>query len=483
MSTNFLHPLIQGILLLECSNLSPAENAAVLATSGATTKEGGSIGNSYLYVDLAASFIAQWDDEALMRRDKAPQKRSHHTVAAATTTWDLSSPSNSFMEPDTVDGGELEMALGTCDEPWEDQSWEEPEETEFPDDDWTDEFPPEDPELEDQFGSLEAAEAYAVTEFKNASSDMKNATRTFMEAKDLVSRVKHARGYFPVVGVGAFDGFQTMTPRGSRQTGSGKGANTGMNSQTGKGRGRGVGKGKPPRDSRRPSPAKSRVTLTGTAKGGPTHGTRVQPGQCLLCRQMGHLARDCPNRGTRDDSGINLQTCFWQLCGDDWRQRCFAASSHDDSTARNRAIFRFQHVSRARSNLAESFGLCGTVPFLLVSSACVLRCKTRLFCWDSDGTTVNSTSFFNAATLTSDSADHRERYEVDQGFSLINGLQHFESFEESHIIPTVHAMSFTFSGNLCRVGSLCGGRRQRLCAAGHWSIQIGWRLHDGAICD
>ena len=96
---------------------------------------------------------------------------------------------------------------------------------------------------------------------------------------------------------------------------------------------------------------------------------------------------------------------------------------------------------------------------------------------------VNSTSFFNAATLTSDSADHRERYEVDQGFSLINGLQHFESFEESHIIPTMHAMSFTFSGNLCRVGSLCGGRRQRLCAAGHWSIQIGWRLHDGAICD
>ena len=36
--TTFLHPLIQGILLLECSNLSPAENAAVLATSGATTK-------------------------------------------------------------------------------------------------------------------------------------------------------------------------------------------------------------------------------------------------------------------------------------------------------------------------------------------------------------------------------------------------------------------------------------------------------------
>ena len=107
-----------------------------------------------------------------------------------------------------MDGGEWETALGTCDEPWEDQSGEELEEAEVLDDDWTDELPPEDPELEDQFGSLEAAEAYAVTEFKNASSDMRNATRTFMEAKDLDSRVKHARGYFPVVCVGAFEGFQ-----------------------------------------------------------------------------------------------------------------------------------------------------------------------------------------------------------------------------------------------------------------------------------
>ena len=36
--TTFLHPLIQGILLLECSNLSPAENAAVLATRWSNDK-------------------------------------------------------------------------------------------------------------------------------------------------------------------------------------------------------------------------------------------------------------------------------------------------------------------------------------------------------------------------------------------------------------------------------------------------------------
>ena len=205
-----------------------------------------------------------------MRRDKAPQRRTHHTAAAATTTWDLSSPSSAFLEQDTVDGGEWETALGTYDEPLEDQSWEELEEAEVLDDDWTDELPPEDPELEDQFGSLEAAEAYAVTEFKNAPSDMRDA---------------------------------------------GKGASTGMNSQASEGRGRGLGEGKPPRDSPRPSPAKSRVTSTGAAKGGPAHGTRIQPGQCLLCRQMGHLARDCPNRGTRDDSGINLKRASGSFVG------------------------------------------------------------------------------------------------------------------------------------------------------------------------
>ena len=59
------------------------------------------------------------------------------------------------------------------------------------------------------------------------------------------------------------------------------------------------------------------MTSTGTAKGGLAHGTRahLQPGQCLLCRQIGHLARDCPNRGMRDDSGINLKRAFGSFVG------------------------------------------------------------------------------------------------------------------------------------------------------------------------
>ena len=44
-------------------------NDAVLATSGATTEEGPTIGNSYLLKDLVARFGAQWDDDTIQRRD------------------------------------------------------------------------------------------------------------------------------------------------------------------------------------------------------------------------------------------------------------------------------------------------------------------------------------------------------------------------------------------------------------------------------
>ena len=46
-----------------------------------------------------------------------------------------------------------------------------------------------------------------MTEFKSASSDMRNATRTFMETKDLVSRVKHAMRLLPCGQPGCFRSF------------------------------------------------------------------------------------------------------------------------------------------------------------------------------------------------------------------------------------------------------------------------------------
>ena len=77
-----------------------------------------------------------------------------------------------------------------------------------------------DPELAEQFGTLEEAEATVAEAYASAS-------RTFQDARDLVTRVKKARGYFPVVGIGAFDGLGTLPgndgPSGSRDRDAGRG--------------------------------------------------------------------------------------------------------------------------------------------------------------------------------------------------------------------------------------------------------------------
>ena len=58
--------------------------------------------------------------------------------------------------------------------------------------------PTDDPELLEQFdGNLEDADA-------SASQVYALASRSFQQARELVARVKNARGYFPVVGIGAF---------------------------------------------------------------------------------------------------------------------------------------------------------------------------------------------------------------------------------------------------------------------------------------
>ena len=145
-------------------------------------------------------------------------------------------------------------------------------------------------------------------------------------------------------------------------------------------------------------------------------GARIQPGQCLLCRQMGHLARDCPS--------------VRQLRGDDRRRRCIFAGSHDDSTTGSRARLRLHHVLRACCSLAVSLDHLGATAPPLVSSARAIKGKTRLFCWDADGTRASPTSLSNTATNTTDSADHREQYEVNQDLSLLTSMQHLESFDE-----------------------------------------------------
>ena len=84
--------------------------------------------------------------------------------------------------------------------------------------------PTDDPEPLEQFdGNLEDADA-------SASQVYASASRSFQEARELLARVKSARGYFPAVGIGAFDGLaqpstdrKPAKPRGKGKKGKRKG--------------------------------------------------------------------------------------------------------------------------------------------------------------------------------------------------------------------------------------------------------------------
>ena len=40
-----------------------------------------------------------------------------------------------------------------------------------------------------------------------------------------------------------------------------------------------------------------RAAEAGATRGGPHHAPRLRPDQCMLCRQLGHRASKCPNKG------------------------------------------------------------------------------------------------------------------------------------------------------------------------------------------
>ena len=42
--------------------------------------------------------------------------------------------------------------------------------------------------------------------------------------------------------------------------------------------------------------SKKRPTEAGATRGGPHHALRLRPDQCMLCRQVGHRASECPNK-------------------------------------------------------------------------------------------------------------------------------------------------------------------------------------------
>ena len=341
------------------------------------------------------------------------------------------------------------------------RSWEEPEEAEALDDDWIGELPLEDTELEDQFGSLEAAETYAVTEFKNASSDVKNATRTFMEARDLVLSGKAGKSLLPCGRCGCFrwcssDNAKRITTdwRWERHRH--------WHEQPGRKRTWSwIRKGKAPRDSRRPSPAKSRVTSTGPAKGGPAHRTRahLQPGQCLLCRQMGQMVRDCPNRGMRDDPGINLKRAFDSFVGMTGEVSSLFFTRLVITTTQQQEVERVSGFTKSHVPVAVWLSLLFILERIFSTgylgprnqrqnTVVLLGCRRN----QSQLQLISYT-----APNSTHSADHRERYAIEKDLSLLTSLQHLYSLNENSIIPTLQSMPITFGRSLCRVGSLRGG--------------------------
>ena len=132
-----------------------------------------------------------------------------------------------------------------------------------------------------------------------------SASRSFQEARELLTRVKSARGYFPV-GIGAFDGLaQAPTdrkPAKSRGKGE-KGKRKGKSSYQKDGKSPSLGtpgllsKPQASRSEPRPPMSKKRPTETGVSRGGPHHAPRLRPDQCMLCWQVGHRAFECPDKG------------------------------------------------------------------------------------------------------------------------------------------------------------------------------------------
>ena len=139
--------------------MTPAEKAAVLAASGATTKEVSTTGNSELFIDVVTSLGAQWamkpfhvpkshlltDEQAIW---PLPRHRGEHQLVSPT-----------FFEEGDIFTETLERDADPDEYEEEEQEWVE--ETDAYDDgngdEWDEDFP-QDVDMEERSGSLETAE-------------------------------------------------------------------------------------------------------------------------------------------------------------------------------------------------------------------------------------------------------------------------------------------------------------------------------------
>ena len=306
ISKDFLHESIRGNFLAETSGLTSSEFAFVLATSGTSSAAGEFIGNSRKFAHLVEAFRTRWGDAALAARET--KARKSEAVVAAVGKFDLSGQSEA--------ASRIENAISWNDADHQINEYED-DDDEYCEEDVCDTYtcdcddeldetaytvgtPTDDPELLEQFdGNLEDADV-------SASQVYVSASRSFQEERELLSRVNSARGYFPVVGIGAFDGLaQPSTdrkPAKSRGTGK-KGKRKGQSSSQKGGKPTNQGTNgilpKPltSRSESRPPMSKKRPTGVGATRGGPHHAPRLRPDECMFCRQVGHRASECPNKG------------------------------------------------------------------------------------------------------------------------------------------------------------------------------------------
>ncbi|CAK0882620.1 unnamed protein product [Prorocentrum cordatum] len=190
-ATGFMHEFILGLILLDGTGLDPSEQAAALATSGPK-------GNSYMYQDVKKALAEQWSEEQLAARDKQKGYKSRKGVHAI------------FEDLEQI--GELTAyAEEIYDEAYQDGFGEATDLTE------TAMAAAEelvtatigDPSIaEENLGQDESLAAAVLPGEERADEWTETAcaaSRTFLEARKLINEVKNARGYFPVVGLGAYD--------------------------------------------------------------------------------------------------------------------------------------------------------------------------------------------------------------------------------------------------------------------------------------
>ena len=195
-----------------------------------------------------------------------------------------------------------------------------------------------------------------------------------------------------------------------------------MNSQTGKGRGRGLGKGKPPRDSRRPSPAKIQSDINRNCEGRTHTWNSNSTRSGVYSVKWDILPGIGPNRGTRDDSGINLKRAFGSFVG--------MTGDRDVSLPVLTTTPQQEIVQYSDFNMSH-------VPVVIWLSLLVFV-EQFLFRWCSSAWRAQVE---NTVVLLGLRRNHSQIHLLLQCSNAhlghINGLQHFESFEESHTIPTV----------------------------------------------